>query len=73
MVCITIEAAVFAGSSRFPIPLGRLKLNRLQNSMLSSTVYVLIAIATPDKILSKFIQNFDSIFYLTQSYITGMA
>jgi hypothetical protein len=43
IACMTRFALVFAGSSRLPMPVGRLKLNRFAHSIESSTVYVEIA------------------------------
>ena len=58
MVCMTRFALVLAGSSRLPMPDGRLKLKRFANSIESNIVYVEIATVSPCYVLS-----FDSIFF----------
>jgi hypothetical protein len=47
IACITKFAEVLAGSKALPTPLGRLKLKRLQNSIVPKIVFVEIAIEFP--------------------------
>jgi hypothetical protein len=73
IVCITIDAAVKAGSREFPITGFLLKLSLLQKLMLSWIVRVTIGILCPIQVVDESLQLLKAIFYAAKSAVTRVA